>query len=305
VPIAPPKWTDAELDADRMKAIAQFREVRMREPLEEYLERFDEARDAFEELMEATVDFTKLEEKAVEILQNEPLLHALRYLAGPPISKDDLATLADAKFSRRGLSADPGTAKRIVDTVLFGFDRERFPWIGANGVREPEEDEKKAAILASAALMATQRVATKRRNESKKEQEELVRQTLLDNGYKEVERRTARRLEEAPKAGEFCMESTLGSRKADLIVGLWDDRTMPIECKVSNSSTNSIKRLNNDAAVKARQWVSELGNLNVVPAAVLSGVFKLRNLRHAEDDGLALFWAHDLAALVRWLESTK
>ena len=43
----------------------------------------------------------------------------------------------------------------------------------------------------------------------------------------------------------------LGTRKADVLVGLHDRRLMPIEAKVSNSFTNSIKRLNNDAAVKA------------------------------------------------------
>ena len=43
---------------------------------------------------------------------------------------------------------------------------------------------------------------------------------------------------------------------------------MPIECKVSNSATNSIKRLNNDAAVKARIWRGEFGERQVVPSAV-------------------------------------
>jgi hypothetical protein len=42
-------------------------------------------------------------------------------------------------------------------------------------------------------------------------------------------------------------------------VGLWNPRLMPIECKVSNSATNSIKRLNNDAAVKSVQWREALG----------------------------------------------
>jgi hypothetical protein len=101
------------------------------------------------------------------------------------------------------------------------------------------------------------------------------------------------------------MESLLGTRKADLLVGLWDGRSLPIECKVSNSSTNSIKRLNNDAAVKAKTWIAELGHLNVVPAAVLSGVFKLYNLESAQREGLTLFWAHDLDSLASWIESTR
>lgn len=34
-------------------------------------------------------------------------------------------------------------------------------------------------------------------------------------------------------------ESLFGTRKADLVIRLYDGRAMPTECKVSNSSTNS------------------------------------------------------------------
>ncbi len=80
---------------------------------------------------------------------------------------------------------------------------------------------------------------------------------------------------------------------------------MPLECKVSNSSTNSVKRLNNDAAVKAGSWIDDLGSNHVVPVAVLSGVYKLRNLVDAQNRGLTLFWAHNLASMIDWIEKTK
>jgi hypothetical protein len=80
---------------------------------------------------------------------------------------------------------------------------------------------------------------------------------------------------------------------------------MPIECKVSNSSLNSVKRLNNDAAAKAASWINDLGKLHVVPTAVLSGVYNLRNLQDAQDRGLMLIWAHRLSDLTDWIESTK
>jgi len=112
-------------------------------------------------------------------------------------------------------------------------------------------------------------------------------------------------LDQAPQPGEFCGESSFGGRKADLLVRLWDGRVMPIECKVSNSSTNSIKRLNNDAAVKATVWLKKFGTEGVVPAAMLSGVYKLKNLEDAQAGGLAIFWAHDLQALVEWIEKTR
>ena len=80
---------------------------------------------------------------------------------------------------------------------------------------------------------------------------------------------------------------------------------MAIECKVSNSATNSVKRLNNDAAAKAEAWLKDFGTRQVVPAAVLSGVYKLHNLEEAQNRGLALFWAHDLKALTEWIATTR
>ncbi len=80
---------------------------------------------------------------------------------------------------------------------------------------------------------------------------------------------------------------------------------MPIECKVSNSSTNSVKRLNNDAAVKAETWRNDFGQNQVVPTAVLGGVYKLHNLLDAQRRGLALYWEHDLAALTSWINGTR
>lgn len=80
---------------------------------------------------------------------------------------------------------------------------------------------------------------------------------------------------------------------------------MPTECKVSNSSTNSVKRLNNDAAVKAKVWLREFGTASCIPAAVLSGVFKVHNLLSAQKNDLTIFWSHKLETMISFIESTK
>ena len=108
--------------------------------------------------------------------------------------------------------------------------------------------------------MATRSVGTARRQEGKEAQELLVANTLGGAGLTRVEPRAIPTLNLAPNAGEFCRESVLGSRKADMVVRLWDHRIMPLECKVSNSALNSIKRLNNDAAVKAETWTKDFGS---------------------------------------------
>ncbi len=98
----------------------------------------------------------------------------------------------------------------------------------------------------------------------------------------------------------------LGKRKADFIIGVPDGRIMALECKVSNSALNSIKRLNNDAAIKAEIWRQDFGDRNVVPAAVLAGVYKSSHLESAQERGLCLFWSHSLELqLVKWLDQTR
>ena len=80
---------------------------------------------------------------------------------------------------------------------------------------------------------------------------------------------------------------------------------MPVECKVSNSSVNSVKRINNDAAIKATTWRTELGKNQVVPVAMLSGVFKVANLLQAQEMGLTLFWAHKLGDMEEFINAAK
>ena len=69
-----------------------------------------------------------------------------------------------------------------------------------------------------------------------------------------------------------------------------------------------MKRLNNDAAVKAQYWMKLFGTSQVVPVAVLAGVFNVfnvLNLEQAQDRGLALFWSHDLDRLGQFIHLTS
>jgi hypothetical protein len=302
--VAPPVWTDGDLLEQSAAAIQLFRDLRMREPLEAYLDQFDARRAAVENLIETTADLTQLSERATAVLADEDMQEAVRYLAGPPISSDDLKVVAEvASLAPGRIGANAEDARRAVETVLLGLDRRRFPWIGEG--RAATDAEREAAIAATAGLIAARRVMTARQNEGKEAQELAVATRLNAAGFEQVDPRTVATLNDAPGPGQFCRESMFGSRKADTVVGLWDRRVMAIECKVSNSSTNSIKRLNNDAAVKAKIWIAEFGNLQVVPSATLSGVFKLRNLKSAQSDGLTIWWAHDLDAMADWIERTR
>ena len=302
--IEPPVWNKEQLLVDLKAASAAFTKERLEEPLEDYLEAFDEYQGHIEEVLETTVDLSHLESSALEVLSEDHLLHVFRYLAAPPISQDDLKVLADAKSLTKGsLKKSPELVHRLTSVVRQVLDRRRFSWVIEE--REPTEAERYAAVMASAALMAASRTQTKRRHVGKDQQESQVKAALIDLGFKEVPSRRILNTSYAPEVGEFCGESYLGTRKGDVIVRLWDQRIMPIECKVSNSATNSVKRLNNDAAVKAVSWKEDFGRRQVVPTALLSGVYKLHNLEDAQDRGLTIFWAHNLTALVDWIDKTK
>ena len=302
--IDPPRWTAERLQHDLAVAIELFRKHRMEEPLEDYLDAFEDCRDHVETLLERTVDLTDLGASAVDVLTDRKLLYAFRYLAGPPISDADLKTVAEAaSLAPSVLRGDPELVQRIVRVVLMGLDRRRFPWVRED--RDPTEAERHAAVVASAALMATQQASTQRRHEGKTTQETAVSDALTSAGFTRIAGRKVLTPMDAPTAGGFFGEQLLGSRKADFIVRLWDHRIMPIECKSSNSEINSFKRLHNDAAVKAEFWRKDFGATQVVPVAVLSGVYKLQHLEDAQKRGVTLFWAHHLSELLIWINGTR
>jgi XamI restriction endonuclease len=302
--VVPPLWATDRLETERQVSIDAFRHERIGESAGQYRAFFQPARKAIEAILEMSADLLRVRESAVDILTDSDLVDAARYLASPPISKDDLETVAGTSLAPTLLQSDPERAARLMDTILYGLDRERFPWVRED--REATEAERHTAVVSTAAMLAFRQLETRRRNEGKRSQEAKVKDFLREQcSFSEVPARKIVNMSLAPGPGEFCGETDVGSRKADISVRLWDGRIMPIECKVSNSATNSYKRINNDAAAKAVTWRAEFGTQNAVPTAVLSGVFALANLRYAQDNGLYLIWAHDLGPLETFIEQTR
>ena len=148
-------------------------------------------------------------------------------------------------------------------------------------------------------------MSTSRRSASKV-QEDAVKEVLRSCGFiQDASRPDIETLVDAPAPNHFRGESKLGRTKADIVARLADQRLLAIECKVSNSAVNSYKRVNHEAVGKARSWLSDFGRRQIVPAAVLSGVFKPANLATAQDEGLALFWAFRLDDLAAFVQTTS
>ncbi len=303
--IEPRHWTLAELERDAERGTSVFREGRLKESLSRYSDFFAHFSVVFRELVDrlpALAHATDSADTIVDILGEDDARTALRYLAAPPVSDDDLKTLARTTLSATALRNTPENARRVAALVLRLIDPHRFPWVAES--RLPTSDEIERAVVASAALVAAQKVSTSRRSVSKV-QEGAVKDVLRSIGFSEDPTRPAiATIVDAPAPGHFRGESKLGRTKADIVVRLADQRLLAMECKVSNSAVNSYKRVNHEAVGKARSWLTDFGKRQIVPAAVLSGVFKPGNLATAQEDGLALFWAFRLNDLSRFLDST-
>lgn len=297
----PRRWTADELERLVGRSRMSFIEQREKEGVAPYLQAFDRYADEVDRLLEQSNDLLGLEERASSLLAQHP--ESIRYLASPSISMDDLKTLAQIKSLTSASLTDEG-ARRAVDVIGTMVDARRFPWVREG--RRPTEEERRTAIVSTAALMANQRSQTDRRNAAKVAQEGEVRSYLANElGFVEEPRRPVRTVADAPSAGTFCGESLVASTKADFVVGLYDGRFLALECKVSNSSANSFKRLNHEALEKVMAWDAAFGRRGVVGAAVLAGVFSLDNLAAAQDEGAALFWSCDLESLGEFVLSTR
>ena len=109
---------------------------------------------------------------------------------------------------------------------------------------------------------------------------------------------------DAPKPGEYMLEALIGEHNADVAIGLKDFRVLAIECKGSNGEINSRKRINKEVARDASSWIEQFGK-EIVPAAVIQGVFNATYIEQAQETPVVFFWAHRLSDLERFLRSAN
>jgi len=303
-----PRWNNTQIIRDTAKAREDFRQRRMGEPLQKYLEAFARLEKANERIIGglAALLATPVNQRLLaEAVRDKDLLTALRYVGAPPVSADDLETLSGDTLTAKRILDDQEFANAVRDVLATVLDPKRFPWIASH--RHPSTRERQAAILASTVLASSQEVQTKRRSDEKQIVEGLVKGVLIGLGF--AERPSPRggiqslRAANVPRPGEFITGCTLGTNNADFVIGLWDDRLLVIEAKGSNSAINSRKRLNMEAVQKAKAW-AEFGR-DVVSAAAIRGVFNPVEVLRAQDAPLVIFWAHRIADLSKFISATN
>ncbi len=288
-----PFWSDGVLERGRRRAIELFITERMAEGGQRYRDALNANLAVVNDLFTATNDLLEFA-SGIALAENPSRINIARYLSGPPVSADDLDTLADASIvDRRRLEID--LARRAAQIITATMDRERFPWLFEPERRGPTPSERHAALVWTAGLQTVQQIQTSRRGESSARQEAAVQSLLSQAGFTLVTRRPITIVGGIDR-GEYCRESLVEGIKCDIPICLRDGRFLFIECKVSNSALNSVKRLNREVGGKARAWHTAFGD-RAITAAVLSGVFRLKNLQDAQTAGVAIFWEHDLFQL--------
>jgi hypothetical protein len=302
----PRVWSRTELEEQAHLSLQQFVERRLREPRERYRKHIGARSHAILNLFKhlSGLDGQAPDPEVVrQILLTPELYSALRYVAGPPVSADDLGVLvtrSPQKLSKARIKTDDGLAIDILKLICSLSDPVRFPWIASQ--RKPSMGEIAAAVRSTAVLHASQTLLTERRGYGKVVEKKLESR-LVHAGFgraKAPAKASIQSPRDWPRERTFFGECTVYGRKSDLLIGTSDGRIVAVEAKDSSSIVNSVKRVLNDTAAKAKHWQGMAGQ-ELVPVALLSGVFGTDNLEAAQDSGLYLVWAHDLEESVEWL----
>lgn len=312
MPRPPRSWTLEELKNDAAKARWIFVEERRAALSREqglYADWLAHYRAIADDLLATSNDLRDLKGA---VLERREFLEMARYLAVPPISLDDLDSLTDSCFkdwvkqtTDRGRRPAGRAFTAAAVLISERLDTARAPWLAEK--REPTAEERQAYAMGVASIPATSKLTTKRRGERSGGQEELTREAIAAAGYVGIKLPgiLANPAEEM-NPGTFAQKSRiLAGTNMDVPVRLKDEHAtgqlfLAIECKVSNSSVNSRKRLL-EVNGKRRKWDSAGLPHKFRTAAILAGVFDVTRLIEVQDDGVQIFWEHRLEDLTAFL----
>lgn len=297
---SPRVWTADELAEHRRAAIDHFIAWWQATGNVAYQGHFRDAHTVADGLFARTDDLLSLTAEALA-KRDRVAREVVRYLAGPPLSGDDVDVLLNAEGA-----AHEQNPRNLEELVLSVIDPLRFPWCSDRASpRPPTDEERRVALKWIAGLIAAQKAATARRIGASRRQEEAVEAALSSAPlrFQKVQPRGIDYAADFLTSGQFCRQSLVGGTRADFSIGL-RHHLLVLECTVSNSEGNSYKRLIHEVGKKASRWRVAFGR-SVIPAAVLDGVFKLENLQKAQASEISPFWEYDLRSLVDFVATTR
>lgn len=229
-----------------------------------------------------------------------------RHLLAPPKSQDQFKLLCDewSKVSEiSGRPQRPDAVLAVSKVLVQWMDSEIAPWLIAN--RDATEVERELLIERVISFIAPKLTETQKRNRLSAEQERDVVELLRGLKWTQlpsvtIDVRAAIPPKHFMHKTRFATATTT-AQEVDIACGFSSSYVAAMECKVTNDATNSVKRIN-DVLKKAAAWKSHWGSF-VETAALLQGVIKPEDVQRLTDEGVKVFWSHDLDAFARWVQS--
>lgn len=229
-----------------------------------------------------------------------------RHLLAPPKSQDQFKLLCDAwsKASEKsGRPQKPEAVQAVSDVLTDWMDKTVAPWLVDE--RDPTDAERELLIERVISFIAPKITETLKRNRLSAEQEDAVVCLLKTIGWTQlpsvtIDTRAAVPPKHFMNKTRFATATTT-AQEVDIACGFSDSYVAAMECKVTNDATNSVKRVN-DVLKKAAAWKAHWGSF-VETAALLQGVIKPEDVQRLTDEGVMVFWSHDLDAFQAWVES--
>ena len=313
MPRPPGSWTDDELRHDAAEARQRFvaeRLAALADEQRDYRSLVNQYAATARELLKASADLRDL---TGAVLSNREFLSLARYLAVPMISIDDLDTLTDSCFGLwveqktdqgvRPSDDDLDAAARIIGERL---DEDRAPWLRSGTT--PTSFERETFIYGIAAIRAASRLVTSRRTARSKQQEAATRQAVAAASYLPVKLPGTidDPVAEMPSGTYSSQSRKLAGTNMDVPIRLHDRHPtgqlfLAVECKASNSTLNSRKRLL-EVNSKKDTWDTSGLPHRFRTAALLAGVFDVKRLAEAQNSGVYIFWEHRLSDLTDFLK---
>lgn len=228
----------------------------------------------------------------------------LRQMLAPPLSQDQFAIVCSS-YSKALENADrpvpADKAASVAEAFLAMRDIRLLPWLSES--RAPSAEEIQHVVTAVTPLLALQIHLTAKRTASSADQEDAVVALLNAKDWERLPSRLVDRgailaAKQFMKKTKFA--TTTRPQEVDIACGLGGTMVLAMECKVSNDTTNSVKRIN-DVLKKATAWRDHWGSF-VKPAALLQGTIGYKDVQRLTHAGVAVFWSHDLPRFERWID---
>lgn len=228
-----------------------------------------------------------------------------RHILAPPLSQDQFALFYPAwkKSTEKqgGPKSKPSSAAAVVTAVQERRVATLTPWLGSG--RAPTRRELERLFWSVSPLLANQQFSTVQRNRLARIQESSITALLDANGWIKLpssllDTKAALPLKHYMHKTRFATATTR-PQEVDIALGLKSTVVLAMECKVTNDATNSIKRVN-DILKKSTAWKTHWGSF-VKTAAVLQGVIADKDVMRLLDDGVEVFWSHDLPHFAQWV----